>query len=641
MKNITTLLTLLTTLTTITTTPNHNHPPTYLTQKNFKSGSYIIKKPGKYILKENIIFNPPQKIPLHLLRTNPAFHLGFFAAIIIQSENVILNLNNFSIIQSEQHYLHQRFYSHIELGSAPFVPKTGPHDFSSDFVVAKNVVIENGVLGLSSHHGVHGNNCERIKIRNLKIHNFEVGGVAINGGRFIDVENVVVGPTSEKVAFNGLFSTGKQIEGYVEALVEGGEICTGFLDDETFVRIRGIDLTAGEILDDLRNLILETEEAFLSGNYNDIPDLLRNESNLPDGSALYGFVFHTEKPAVGGFNKNYEDNYKSSHISLKNIVIKELNHKVIERISLQKEDETKLNNFTGGQIDPRGSFFNILDYTNKNGSYKSNPIGNAQLLVSKYKKCLLNNTEKFREKRLYHTNTKRDSISKRVISWASKKNKNLKANYICNSDQMLHSIKGTIPIRLSGISKINLKNIKIEKIKNKTNFGSKICGNYRSTISFSNNKPGFLGCDLRGILFESCSNAKIENININNLFSKNGKVFGLEAMFKNTNIRGDVSVHNLQVKKWEDLPIDFYKIPQGVPSASPVLVDFEAEVFLVVNSLKKKIKENNKISGYKKIREIRDKEDFDGFEGVEDCDDDFKFRKHDLHDNHGYSDRDW
>ena len=227
MRNLTKILILLTTIKTIT--PNLlDHPQnlqtTYLTQKDFKNGSYIIKKPGKYILQENIIFSPPQKLPIKLLRTNPAFHLGYFAAIIIQSENVILNLNNFEISQSESHYLHQRFYSHIELGSSPFIPKTGPHDFATEFVVAKNVVIENGVLGLSSHHGVHGNNCERILIRNLKIRDFEVGGVAINGGKFIDVENVVIGPTSKKVAFNGLFSTAKQIEGYVESLVKGGEI---------------------------------------------------------------------------------------------------------------------------------------------------------------------------------------------------------------------------------------------------------------------------------------------------------------------------------------------------------------------------------------------------------------------------------
>ena len=331
-------------------------------------------------------------------------------------------------------------------------------------------------------------------------------------------------------------------------------------------------------------MLRKTENAFLSGNYNEIPDLLRNKSNLPDGSSLYGIVFHTGKPAVGGFNKNHEDNYKSSNITLKNIVIKELHHKVIERISLQKEDEEKTKNFTGGQVDPRGSFFNILDFTNKNGSYKSNPIGNAQLLVSKYKKCLLKNKKLFRKKRLYHTNTKRDSISKNVISWSENKNSILQAKFICNADQMLHSIKGTIPLRLSGISKVVISNLKITKIINETPFGSKICGNYRASTSFNNNKPGFLGADVKGVTIESCSDVKFDKIDVEKMLSKSGTVFGMEVMFRNTGIRGDLHVKELLVTKWKDLPNDFYMVPQCTPVASSVLIGNDAKVDILVDS---------------------------------------------------------
>jgi len=59
--------------------------------------------------------------------------LGFFAAIIIETNDVTIDLNGFEIKQSHSFYLRQRFYAHIELGSAPFVPRVGPHDFSNRF----------------------------------------------------------------------------------------------------------------------------------------------------------------------------------------------------------------------------------------------------------------------------------------------------------------------------------------------------------------------------------------------------------------------------------------------------------------------------------------------------------------------------
>ena len=46
--------------------------------------------------------------------TAGAYHLGFFAAITIETSNVILDLNGFSISQSNQHNIMQRFFALIE-----------------------------------------------------------------------------------------------------------------------------------------------------------------------------------------------------------------------------------------------------------------------------------------------------------------------------------------------------------------------------------------------------------------------------------------------------------------------------------------------------------------------------------------------
>ena len=103
-----------------------------------------------------------------------AFGIGFFSAIAIPADNVTLDLNGYTLEQSEEHALLQRFYANIELGSAPFIPGQGPHDFGSTFDPAKNVAILNGTLGLSSHHGIHGNSNENVTIQGIDFEDFEV-----------------------------------------------------------------------------------------------------------------------------------------------------------------------------------------------------------------------------------------------------------------------------------------------------------------------------------------------------------------------------------------------------------------------------------------------------------------------------------
>ena len=661
----------------------------YLSQKDFKEGSFIIKNPGSYFLTENIIFDPPKIPPKKLLRKNPAFLLGFFAAIVIQTDNVILNLNNFKIKQSMKHYLNQRFYSHIELGSSPFIEKEGPHDFTKNFIIAKNIIIENGFLGLSAHHGIHGNNCEDVLIRNLEISNFEVGGISINGGVRIEVTDILVGPSSIIVPVSGAFSTGMQIIGYLQSLDKGGFLCFektisknnlyqkkfnfddlndlndsddsdhfdifDDLDDSEenykifrkikmiknnvldyhqkkslsflrkinqnlltlekikknilvknndislyqkakvpFIKIRGKEKTIKEVLQNLKSALKKTEKAFLQKKFSEIPKIFQNESNLPDGSAIYGVLFHVNKPAVKGFN-NLKDNEKSQNIKLKNILIKDLINKTKERVALQVENEKSNKNFEKAQIDVRGSSFDILTFTDETGAYISNPIGDAQLIVSKYKKCLSKKTKEFFKLNLFNTNTKRDSISPKILKWASLKNpKKLINKYICNSDQMLHSIKGSISLRLSGVNNVILENINIKNIKNLSDFGSKICGNYNFKTSFQNSLPGYLGADIRGISIESSKNINLKNIHINNLKSNCGNVIGLDVMFQSKNIEGYINANNLETISWKHLPKDFSKIPQAPPFSHPLNIFNKSRVSIIVKNFSKQ--DNNKIT---------------------------------------------
>lgn len=113
------------------------------------------------------------------------FSLGFFAALSIAGDDVILFLNGHTIQQDPSHALLQRFFAVIELASAPFIPKAGPANFVSDedrgLVSAKNFILKGpGTVGLSSHHGIHGNNNENVEISNVVFRDFEVAAVSLN-----------------------------------------------------------------------------------------------------------------------------------------------------------------------------------------------------------------------------------------------------------------------------------------------------------------------------------------------------------------------------------------------------------------------------------------------------------------------------
>jgi hypothetical protein len=110
------------------------------------------------------------------------FGLGFFAAIAIEASGVTFDLNGFKIEQSAEHALMQRFFAIIELASAPFIRDAGPAEFVGDgehFLSASEVTIRGpGTIGRSSHHGIHGNDNDKVTIENVKFVDFEVAAVA-------------------------------------------------------------------------------------------------------------------------------------------------------------------------------------------------------------------------------------------------------------------------------------------------------------------------------------------------------------------------------------------------------------------------------------------------------------------------------
>ena len=181
----------------------------YLSQDDFEHGTYRITECGNYILTEDVVLNfnkptekfsyddgdSPNAYDLDNLPWFPTvaqqqsgkyfgldafwgpFSIGFFAGISIETDSVYIDLGGHSISMDPEFYLQQRFFAIIELGNKQFEARQGPVDFGRDDIKISDIHIKNGILGLTSHHGIHGAGAGKVEITDLEIMNFDVGGI--------------------------------------------------------------------------------------------------------------------------------------------------------------------------------------------------------------------------------------------------------------------------------------------------------------------------------------------------------------------------------------------------------------------------------------------------------------------------------
>ena len=486
----------------------------YLHQEDFDNGTYRIKKSGIYILKEDIVFNPN---PENDFRPNPlneeyqgkAYKLGFFAAITVECHNVIIDLNCKTLRMSHSFALQQRFASLIEFASSPFIPKQGPGDFG-EIKCADTCWVKNGNLGLSSHHGIHGNGCDNILIEDLKIFNFEVAGIAINGGNYICIRNCDIGACRQDVPVLGNYSALRFLIPFYQ---------------ETIAKLQALPVPPVGDIDTLQAqlLILQNTSDQVLQEVLDCGEItsanifyLKNTSGLPDGSAVYGILFHPQGVAV---NDHIEETYGgklSKYIAITNVSIHGLAVKPIEIIGLSS-------NITGTGVfnDPSGSVLPIALITDNAGFYSGNPLTDAQLILGSV--ALANGLTVGR------MNFNEDLIN--FLNGATIDSLlGLGYKYKCGGDWMFHVMKGLFGARFDALRHLYLKNINIRYLRNDGFLGNNsYCGNYIVSHD-AQVRGGYHGADISGISLSYVLQSSTHCVTMFDLRSKNGSVCGIKFM---------------------------------------------------------------------------------------------------------------
>ena len=441
--------------------------------------------------------------------TAGAYHLGFFAAITVEANGVILDLNGKTIQQTKLHNLQQRFYANIEMASAPFIPNQGPGDFSnpSNFVAGEKVLIKNGILARSSHHGIHGNKMKDIIIQNLSTKEFEVAGIALNGAINSILDNIIIDSTSLDIRVLSTYSQARFIRSFLKT------VKTNY--PTTTIGAKSIDT----IIDELNTGLEDAKNAVMAGN---TPSNMFGNNNFADGydGNVYGLVLNVNGVVINGFIETRPSSaIGNQDIYLQDITIKNIISRPVEIIALNATPASGGAYAGSRQAGPVGDVLEIENITDTDRTYKENILANAQLIIAK------NNDPK-----LGTTN-----IEMPIVNWAEN-NTDLSgvmdANnyyYVKGGDSMGHTMKGNIGLFISAGENIRVNGFIINTITSKGSaVGPDASGVYQ-------------GGDSRGVIVTGSANIDLDSSVITNVTTENSNATAqnIQVLGTSTNIRKD------------------------------------------------------------------------------------------------------
>lgn len=464
-----------------------------LRSKDFANGSYIIKQPGTYVLQEAIVFEPdtPGHLPLRnstVYKKADGYWLGFFAAIVVTSSDVVIDLNGYSISMSFKFSVVQRFFSIIQLGSKPFLSSQGPPQFAMSSVdpkYASRVEIKNGTLGRSSHMGIHGNNIFGLHIHDTKIKDFETGGIQLNGAESVTIERCTIGPSlgapgsPNKVPGLAVFTQATLLA----KLAEG-------TDHHKEQEVRELTAVIQSYTASLNHTEIPTPNA--DAYFFTDPDTY---SGLPDGAALYGISLHKTGVAIHDFAMC---SWAQATAQLKddpftNFTIKDV---VIQDLSL-KSDEVVTMSVNGLPVrGPAGDTIQVLKLKDAYDGYKGTALSNAQRRLAELK--LQATEDGVSEEDIFNLYGS-TNIPPGVLSWmqgnGSFADAVAGADFECQKDSMGHRNKGVVGLRLDFGVEVIVSNVNITRLQN---FGHRSVFHDFCSAEI-NEEFDYKGSDVRGV----------------------------------------------------------------------------------------------------------------------------------------------
>ena len=505
-----------------------------ISNKSFESGPLILSKSGYYYLCEDIYINFLKNID-DIWKHNKNNNFGFTAGIIIIGNDIILDLNGFSIQQSIQDYCLQRFFALIQLNDMPFNIGHGPIlETRTKLQTGINITIKNGTFGLTSHQAILGNNNKNLKLKNITVTNFEVSGITLNAVdnlKFycskIDSSNTNIPITPYFSGFIFIFKLLSTIKS-MEDKKDINDMIQNILDKiKSYYQPYIEKIYSVKRLDEITKYFKKTD-LFINFDKN-------THCNM------HGIKITGANPSVHNLNNsvNIDEKLNSKNIKLKNLTIKNLSAKTNEDFLLGYKDKS-LHIGSGVVLS-----LNFITLNTNITNFVIEIIEMIQQLIKKYPHL----------NKLIKTNINDDIIkSIKKISIGEKLTDDESKNFFImrNCDVMGHINKGTIGIRLGSSINCDLKNISIDNISNNGIINNNL-ETLKNKYNIKNDQILDSGTDgiknlsgnyAIGLISSGISDSKFNKLSINDIKSTNSKGIG---MFVN-NECDNIDINEIKIK---------------------------------------------------------------------------------------------
>lgn len=582
-----------------------------LTNNDFATGTLRIQSPCLLKLTENISFNPnrpttwldqngnvtsvfsqakgidPNRtqdwFPDPTLPNNSqyfepevmfAYSLGFFAGIAIETSDVIVDLNGYTLEQHKEHALQQRFFACIELADQPFIPFQGPSNFGLVLRPARHCMIMNGKIGRSSHHGIHGNSqADTILIENVTFSDFEVGAIALNGAKNVYINGVTVNGNNKQIPVLGTYSAGRFSKLFTKEIIR-----------------RGLNTT--ELNTAVNNLNIQMDITFNSHIFGSgsIPTLFKNNSGLIDGNC-YGILFNPNGVAVNNFLERRINNKANecSNICLFNTSITSIHGKINEIVAIGTGSGS-------AQVDTAGAslqFFNgVSNLVGDKYYYQGTVLSEVQIILAKIKQNLIDNSQNssffgtlnitkgaqlWRDNSSYYFKL----ISTNQLGLYNSSNVAVQVNsqpvvheIFMNGDSMFHVNKGVMGLRSDGVNSMYLSNCLVADIVNYGNKGVDQFGHYLHSHPSQGAQIGYNGSDTYGVILSACNDVSFKSLTVQNVNSDNGQSIGFGLQNDTCTVKGEEAIiRNITAGSDQTFVPSIYLLPNQIPTPRALFVD--------------------------------------------------------------------
>jgi len=516
-------------------------------QEHFRNGTLRLVTSGVFVLDEPVVFEPQAWNDWRPARRNQTqystapFVLDFFAALTVEAKDIVIDLNGHELRQSDVHAVQQRFFAVIQLGSSPFLAGQGPANFGPDPFTVDGLVVENGVLGRSSHHGMHGNGGRHVLLRNLRIRNYEVASIALNGFKRVVIDRVNAEGTSHDVAVLGTYSNVRFALPFAYRVLDNGDTIGVSYTKQQRLRqaVDAVEVLAQQVVDDIRATNSIDDDA-----HPEAAALFKNRQRVCDGNS-YGIVVHPigmaagpywsgEPPAAGTRESSEQIYIMRSHFDAT------VNH-VVEVVALVADNDVTVRGPAGDVLRVTDNADGVACMDAETGDYVPNALADLQIALMD---ASLDVDDAATRKRYFGT-THGDQ---RVIDWAHGEHtmahlvENEGFHYWRNGDTMFHVNKGTLGVRIEGSRSVCLEDVTVHRTEN----GGAL-GNVRALPGESsdveaayvgaqdgghpNQAPqyGYMGADVRGLAVAASHTVHLSRVSVKAVKARAGLAYGIDV----------------------------------------------------------------------------------------------------------------